>query len=279
MNLDKNIDISIIVPSLNSEDNILETLECISASIDYEKSIHSEIIIVDGGSTDKTMEVVDIFVRKQPKNRVRYVSRKDSGAAQALNDGFDMAAGKYLTFCDSDDLFTPKAISVFMEMFKNYDVVVGEREGFKVENGKKIVTYTKATSKRPLLKEITKEIKDNYFLHHHICSTPFAFSKKVFEESGGINEKMKAAYDYDLALKIIYPGLSVNIPGYTDEVLLNYRYRPNSVSNVFRERQVKEAEVALNDTFKRIGFKGIEAVFVGRDGPGYLYWEHRKTTS
>lgn len=272
-----NVEISIVIPTYNSAKYILEALDSIKNSIKLAKGINSEIIVVDGASTDNTVKLVENYKCQNSDIAIYCLSRKDTGAAQALNDGFKMARGKYLTFCDSDDLFTDNTIREFIEVFKSYDVVLGEREGFKVEDGKKIVTYTKATSKRPLIKEVTKDIQDNYFLHHHICSTPFAFTKKTFEESGGINENMKAGYDYDLALKIIYPGdRKVNVPGYTNEVLLRYRYREDSVSNVFREKQVKEAEIALNDTFKRIGFNGIEAVFAGRDGPGYLYWEHRK---
>jgi len=271
----QNVDISIVVPVFNADTYIEDTLKSLIRSAKYDKNITSEIVVVDGGSSDKTIEILETY-RKKCGSLINYVSRKDSGPAQAMNDGIKMAKGKFITYCDADDFFMPSALKVFVKVLQKYEVMVGERSGFITRNGKNVTTYTKATSMRHLLKRITKEVKDSYFLHCHVMSSPLAFTKKRFLETGPINEKMIAAYDYDLALKLVY-SKRISPPGYVNKTLLYYRGHSDSRSNRLRDIQVKEGEIALNEAFKRIDMKGIEAKFVGRIYPGYLYWEHKKT--
>jgi len=101
-------DITVVIPTFNSELYIEETLNSILRSANSDPAIKTEIIVVDAESTDTTLSIVRSFMERNKDLSVKYFSRRDSGAAEALNFGFGEASGRLLTYCDSDDLFTSK---------------------------------------------------------------------------------------------------------------------------------------------------------------------------
>lgn len=122
--------ISICIPTLNRGSYIGETLENIVSQL--EEGV--EIVIVDGGSTDNTEEVVTAFQRKCPD--IRYI-KKDSLEKKPSNEGFDrdcnqaveMATGEYCWLMTDDDLLTPGAIhNVLAEVDKKYALIVANAE-------------------------------------------------------------------------------------------------------------------------------------------------------
>src|SRR5260221_12645088 len=93
--------ISIVTPSFNSIHTIAETLESV-ASQDYP---HVEHIVVDGGSTDGTLEVL----KRYP--RVKWISEKDQGHYHAMDKGTLMATGKVCAGLNADDCYRPGVLS------------------------------------------------------------------------------------------------------------------------------------------------------------------------
>lgn len=92
--------ISIITPTYNSEKFIGETID----SIQNQTYRNWELILIDDGSTDRTVEIIKKF--QEDDSRIRLIcSEKNSGPAVARNKGIENAGGKYLTFIDSDDLW------------------------------------------------------------------------------------------------------------------------------------------------------------------------------
>lgn len=93
--------ISVITVCLNTEDTIAETIESVLCQT-YE---NVEYIIMDGCSTDKTLEIIRRY-EEQPKMRV--FSGKDSGLYNAMNKGIDINSGDYILFLNSGDVFADK---------------------------------------------------------------------------------------------------------------------------------------------------------------------------
>lgn len=106
--------ISIITPSYNSGASIEKAIESVLAqgSIDYEH------IIVDGGSTDQTLEVI----RRYPHLRV--ISEPDRGQVHAMNKGFAMAKGEIIGYLNADDHYNQGAFSAVLPHFSNNEKVV-----------------------------------------------------------------------------------------------------------------------------------------------------------
>lgn len=99
--------VSIIIPTHNRGDLILETLE----SIINQTYKNIEIIVVDDHSTDHTERVIDSFIKKIKKNLLYYIKSDKYGACAARNIGFSHAKGEYIQFFDDDDIMAINHIS------------------------------------------------------------------------------------------------------------------------------------------------------------------------
>lgn len=105
--------ISIIIPVYNSENTIKETLK----SIQEQSFTDFEVIIVNDGSTDNTINIVYKFC--QLDNRFKLINQKNFGVSVARNIGLDNVNGKWVCFIDSDDLISREYLSDFVENINN----------------------------------------------------------------------------------------------------------------------------------------------------------------
>lgn len=104
--------ISIITPVFNGKKYLAEAINSV-----LEQGCHNvEHIIVDGASTDGTVNILENFGRRFP-GRIRYVTRPDKGPCQALNTGWEMAKGDIFGWLGSDDLYTSDALGMVIEYF------------------------------------------------------------------------------------------------------------------------------------------------------------------
>ena len=97
--------VTIITPCLNMESYIAKTIESV-LSQDYP---NLEYILVDGGSTDRTAEVICEIVAKNP-GRMRLIVEPDSGVAEALGKGLAVARGEMFAYINADDTYFPGAV-------------------------------------------------------------------------------------------------------------------------------------------------------------------------
>jgi len=95
--------VSVIIPTYNRADLILESIESVFA----QSFTNHEIVVVDDGSTDTTRDVLAPFVRA---GRLRYAFQDNRGESAARNTGIGMARGDYVLFLDSDDLLLPQTL-------------------------------------------------------------------------------------------------------------------------------------------------------------------------
>lgn len=98
--------VSVIMPCFNSSEFISTAIESVIA----QTYSHWELIIVDNGSQDDTVQIVNSYCEKD--KRVSIYSERDKGAARARNRGISHSSGKYLAFLDSDDIWDPKKLEL-----------------------------------------------------------------------------------------------------------------------------------------------------------------------
>ena len=118
--------VSMIVAAYNAEKYIEETLETlVKQTLD-----EYEILVVNDGSTDGTLEILRIYEERYPHLRV--IDKENGGPSSARNAGLDEATGEYVFFFDADDLLEPDALEALYEraVKKKADIVIAKYDIF-----------------------------------------------------------------------------------------------------------------------------------------------------
>ena len=198
--MNKNYKISIITVTKNSE-NFLE--ECI-LSLDKQSYRNYEHIIIDGHSTDNTINII-----KKYKDKIAYwVSEKDEGLYDAMNKGIRKCSGDIIGILNSDDIYYPQALRIVNEYFnlnKELDFLFGSVNKYKLLHG-----YH------------PKKIKWSFgFYTSH--SVGFFIKKKSQLKVGLYNLKYKYSSDYDLFYRMIVHFKLKGMATKKEEILGKFR--------------------------------------------------------
>lgn len=124
------IKISVIIPLYNTEKFISQTVRCI-----MNQSLHDlEIIIINDGSTDNSLEVITNLAKQD--SRIRIISQNNKGVSASRNIGLNLAKGEYIYFMDSDDLIAEEALKVCYHecINRNLDFITFDAESFISES-------------------------------------------------------------------------------------------------------------------------------------------------
>lgn len=203
--------ITVVTPSFNQGRFIEETIKSI---ISQEGDFTLEYIIMDGGSTDETVEVIKKYERLLEKGeypikcqgvRLIWKSEKDKGQAHAVNKGFTLATGDFLGWVNSDDTYMPGAVSKALEYFKkNKDVMMVYGEGYYVDERGNIIERYK-----------TEPFNYQRLAEHCFVCQPSAFlRRRVLDEVGSLDEGLHYCMDYEYWLRIGKSGKVIHVPEY-----------------------------------------------------------------
>lgn len=155
------IRVSVIMPVYNAEKYIRQ---CLDSFLAYDE-IKSEVICVDDGSTDGTIDILREYEKNDP--RVSVITQKNAGAGAARNNGMQYASGEYLLFLDSDDFFEPEMIrQAYLKAFaEECDIVIFGSDQL-IESTREFKPNN-TTIKRNLLPDSepfrAEDIRDNVF--------------------------------------------------------------------------------------------------------------------
>jgi len=212
--------ISIVIPSLNKVRFIGKTLDSVLAQ-DYP---NFEVIIMDGGSGDGTLEVIRKYARKYPKI-IRYESKKDKGQWDAINKGFEKAKGEILAYLNADDVYEKGAFRKVVQAYrKNPDALWFAGRGKVInEEGKEIASWS--TRYKNLLLAINRYsllLMVNYLMQPSVFIT-----RKAWQKFGPFLGTGRIILEYDLWLKI---GQS-QMPKVIDGSLAGFRLTKDNLSS------------------------------------------------
>ena len=206
--------VSVIIPVYNVQE-YLRT--CLDSLVNQTIREDLEVIIVNDGSTDKSQEIIDEYVKKYPDLFKSYI-KENGRQGSARNFGVKKACGEYIGFVDSDDYIENNMYEILYNegIEKNLDVVVCDMV-WVYENGEK--------ESRETLPRFLKDF--NYSTY--ILSNPGPVNK-IYKREMWINEKIKFPEDIlyeDFAIIPAIPKYTKKI-GYINKELYFYRQRKNS---------------------------------------------------
>lgn len=217
---------SLITITLNAEKTVRETLQ----SVAIQQFSSFEHIVFDGGSTDNTEKIVQEFPH------VRWIRGKDSGIADAMNQGASYAKGEFLLHLHADDFLLHPHVLQQANTFllqhpkaKWFSGICGTLDSKGVE----IPLFTPYS---------TKKLRRYNFLSH-----PAVFySRALFESCGGFDRGLKYAMDYDLWLRFAQQTALYFLP----TPIAIFRKHDKSLSTAFPKEVAHEAFLVRNRYLK-----------------------------
>lgn len=211
--------ISIVTPSFNQGDYIEETIR----SVLFQNYPKLEYIVMDGGSTDRTVEVI----RRYSDRITHWVSEKDRGQSHAINKGLARCTGDIFNWINSDDMLVPGALwAVARAWMKQPGAIVsGSTEFFNHDGGREMLGARGQT-----LMNFVRfwEARDLAWAQQGT----FLPRAKV-QALGGVNEKLRYCMDYHLMVRLLMLELPV---AYVDQPLGRFRIHGDSKTVGGREK-------------------------------------------
>lgn len=221
--------LSIIIPSYNHEQYIGEAIK----SVIDQKYRNWELIIVDDGSKDHSVEIIKQF----DDSRISLIQQENQGAHNAINKGLQRAKGEYLAILNSDDVYEEDRFGIMIsEMEKKPElgflcsyiqVIDSKGKNLGVKQGWKNMEPWLVPHKE-LSFAASEDFKLNLLMSNFTSTTSnFLFTRSVYEKIGGMRN-LRFAHDWDFALR----AAEVVECGIIDKPLLKYRvHETNTISS------------------------------------------------
>jgi glycosyltransferase involved in cell wall biosynthesis len=228
----RNLLVSIVIPSYNQGQFIEETILSI-LNQDYPVI---ECLVMDGGSTDQTVEIL-----KKYEGKIKWVSEKDKGQADAVNKGFKLAQGEIIGWLNSDDLYEPGCIRSVVECFsQNRDCLLVYGNGFQMNSDGSLkipfvsgsVTFKKLSKSNPLLQP------------------SIFFRKELLLDVGYLDIHFQYVMDYEFWVRIFkqYEIQTTYLPAY----LSSWRLHQDAKTSIGRQKIYDEIFEVVEKYYQKI---------------------------
>lgn len=198
--------ITVVTPSFNQGKYIEETI----LSVRNQGYPRLEHIIIDGGSTDETIEVVN----RHRDSIAQFVSEKDNGQSDAINKGFARSSGDILTWLNSDDMLAPGALAAAALALgqSGSDMVAGECQIYR--DGKLAQRHLTACENGPLPLEDLVDLENCWMAGQFFYQPEVLFTRELWEKAGAhVRNDLRYSMDYELWLRFAHAGARLHVLG------------------------------------------------------------------
>ena len=226
--------ISIITPSFNQGQFIEETIR----SIIYQNYPNLEYIIIDGGSTDNTLEIIE----KYSEFISYWVSETDRGQSHAINKGLEKCTGEYVNWICSDDVLCKDALRNIAPLLKSGNDILLLGKGFRIDQDSNIIDAISPSRIRDF--DNLVDLKNFWRKGSSILQQSSFFPLKAVRKLNYLNEENHYTMDFELWGKLLSAGIKVV---QTDISIGMFRWYPGQKTS----RQI-EVTHSLTKTARRL---------------------------
>ncbi len=221
------VPLSVVVPSLNQGHFIRRTLDSI-----LDQSIENlEVIVVDGGSGDDTLEVLRGY-----GERITWTSEPDRGQSDAINKGLRRARGEIVCYLNSDDLFEPGALRAVLDHFAAHPGTQWLFGRCRIIDGAGAPIRSLVDTYKTLWARFVR-LRASLLVLNYIPQPATFWRASATAQVGLIDESLYYAMDYDLWLRLSTLGR----PAFLDRYLASFRIHDGSKSLNGARKQLAEA--------------------------------------
>ncbi|MEL6580416.1 MAG: tetratricopeptide repeat protein [Cyanobacteria bacterium J06621_12] len=225
--------ISIVTPTYNQGQFIEETI----LSVIQQNYPNLEYILVDGKSTDNTMEVVE----KYQQHFSYVVSEADQGQSNAINKGFKQATGEIFTWLNSDDRLAPGALYAVALAFytSGADAVAGVCQIF--QDGKEIEQHLTSCSNGTIPLDDILDLENCWLQGKFFYQPEVMFTRDIWLKAGGeVNESLYYSMDYEMWARFAAQGATLQVIGYP---IAQYRLHDQQKTSTMEKYQPELLQV------------------------------------
>jgi glycosyltransferase involved in cell wall biosynthesis len=227
--------ISFVIPCFNHGHYLSDCLN----SIHLQSNPNWEAIIVNDGSTDDSLTIINKWVAKD--NRFSLINKLNGGLSSARNEGILNAKGNLFCFLDSDDLILPDMCEIMLKC-------IIEQENINIfQYGYRYIHGINKDVLRVVHPEIRKSLLPEILTHNFGPIHSFIFRREVLDHVNYFDTSLKSSEDWDFLIRVMKSG--INDIHVIDNVLVDYRIDDNSMSrDAFR----------MYDSLKTVSFSAVK---------------------
>lgn len=228
--------VSLILTTYNSEKNI----ENILTSIEKQDYPLIEVLIKDGGSTDRTLHIIDVYA-KISKHTVKWRTSRDNGIYDTMNQGYLMATGDVIVFFNG--LFQePTVVSKMIRMIEDHPECVGAYADLVYATDEKVIRYWKSGVQRSLYMG---------WMPGH----PTLFLKReIYEKYGIYNSDFRIAADYEFMIRFLKD--KSNRLAYLPEIIIRMDYDRTGTGST------KSCLLSMRERHRALKDNGVKGAFI-----------------
>lgn len=222
-----NLKFSLITPSYNQGRYIKDTIE----SILNQNYNNFEHIVIDGGSTDNTLDILKKY------SHIKWISEPDKGPADAINKGFQMASGDVFAWINSDDYYEKNIFHKVESSFKNDDniQILSGNTNMVSQYGEILHRDKTINYDKDYLVRVDPEV---------LRQPPTFFRAEYLQKKGFLNDSIDVVFDLEFFIRLLSSTKLYLI----DEPFANYRIHDETLSRRnFKKHAGEVIKVCLNN--------------------------------
>ncbi len=222
--------ISIITPSFNQGHFIKQTID----SVLSQNYPNLEYWVIDGGSTDQTVEILQSYGKK-----INWISEKDNGQTDAINKGLEKVTGEIVAYLNSDDCFAPGALAKVGEFFASKPDAIWVTGDYKIidSSGLEIQSFVRKYKTFFRSLELPFLVK----ILNYINQPSTFWRRAAIAEIGEFDESLRYCMDYDFWLRLY----TIQPPFLLSDQLSHFRIHGDSKGGSQYTKQFAEEDLVV----------------------------------